>query len=71
MPPRAGIGRWHCEHRSVEFKRFLEVTDNAVPEEFNIRPVLDSYGTQKTATIRNRLARHGRFYLHFTSVSAA
>ena len=32
---------------------------------------MDNYGTHKTAAIRNWLARHPRFHVHFTPTSAS
>ncbi len=55
------IGKCYRRHRSVEFKRFLEIIDKAVPEELDIHLVLDNYGTHKTALVHNWLARNSGF----------
>ena len=65
------IGKCFRRHRSVEFKKFLDLIDQAVPPEFDIHLVLDNYGTHKTAMIHNWLARRPRYYLHFTPTSAS
>lgn len=65
------IGKCYRRHRAIEFKKFLEVIDKAVPSELEIHVVLDNYGTHKTALIHNWLARHPRFVLHFTPTSAS
>lgn len=65
------IGKCYRKHRSVEFKKFLALIDQAVPEELEIHLVLDNYGTHKTAMIHNWLARRPRFHLHFTPTSAS
>ena len=65
------IGKCYRRHRSIEFKRFLQVIDKSVPEELDIHLVLDNYGTHKTALIHNWLARRKRFHLHFTPTSAS
>ena len=36
------IGRWYPRHRSVEFRKFLTVTEKAVPKELDIHLVLDN-----------------------------
>lgn len=65
------IGKCYSRHRSVEFKRFLEEIDQAVPPEFDIDLILDNYATHKTALIHNWLVQHPRFRLHFTPTSAS
>ena len=53
----------------MEFKKFLDLIDQAVPPEFDIHLVLDNYGTHKTAMIHNWLARRPRYYLHHPGAS--
>ena len=65
------IGRCFRKHRSVEFKKFLDTIDKAVPAPLDIHLVLDNYGTHKTAMIHNWLARRTRYHLHFTPTSAS
>ncbi len=65
------IGQCCRRHRSVEFKRFLQVIDRAVPADLEVHLVLDNYGTHKTALIHSWLARRPRFHLHFTPASAS
>lgn len=65
------IGRCFRRHRSVEFKKFLDTIDKAVPAELDVHLVLDNYGTHKTTMIHNWLARHTRYHLHFTPTSAS
>ena len=65
------IGRCHSRHRSVEFRKFLDVIDAAVPEELAVHLILDNYGTHKTAMIRRWLAKRPRFHLHFTPTGAS
>jgi transposase len=64
------IGSLHRRHRSVEFRRFLDRIEEAVPEDLDIHLILDNYGTHKTAPIRNWLAKRPRFHLHFTPTGA-
>ena len=65
------VGRCFRKHRSVEFKKFLDTIDKAVPAELDVHLVLDNYGTHKTTMIHNWLARRARYHLHFTPTSAS
>ena len=60
------ISQFHQRHRSVEFRRFLDVIDAQVPAELDVHLILDNYGTHKTAIIRNWLAKRPRFPVPFT-----
>jgi len=60
------IGETHREHRSVEFKSFLNRIDKEVPAELDVHLVLDNYGTHKTPLIKSWLLRHPRFHVHYT-----
>jgi len=60
------IGELHRRHRAVEFRKFLETVDKAVPDELDVHLILDNYSTHKTPAIQRWLVRHPRFYLHFT-----
>jgi transposase len=65
------IGECHRRHRSIEFRRFLDTIDAAVPTELEVHIVLDNYGTHKTPLIHRWLAKRPRFHLHFTPTSAS
>lgn len=67
----AVIGECHRRHRSGEFRKFLDTIDQNVPQSLEVHLVLDNYGTHKTATIRNWLAKRPRFHVHFTPTSAS
>ena len=58
------IGQLHRRHRSLEFRRFLDLIDTQVPADFAVHIILDNYGTHKTALIRNWFAKRPRFHLH-------
>src|SRR6267378_3886666 len=60
------ISQLHRRHRSVEFRRFLDVIEAQVPAELEVHLILDNYGTHKTAIIRSWLAKRPRFHVHFT-----
>lgn len=60
------IGQCHRRHRSVEFRRFLDRIDAAVPADLDIHIILDNYATHKTAVVQRWLAKRPRYHLHFT-----
>jgi len=59
------------QHRAVEFKRFLEAIDKAVPKALEVHVVLDNSSTHKTPDINKWLLRHPRFHFHFTPTSSS
>jgi transposase len=65
------IGALHSRHRAIEFKRFLQTIDRAVPAELEVHLVLDNSSTHKTPAIQKWLAAHPRFVLHFTPTSSS
>lgn len=65
------IGEFHRRHRSLEFRKFLDTIDDAVPSDLDVHLILDNYGTHKTAQVRRWLAKRPRFHVHFTPTSAS
>lgn len=65
------IGQCHKRHRSVEFRKFLNTIDKAVPPGLDVHLILDNYGTHKTPMIRRWLAKRPRYHLHFTPTGAS
>lgn len=65
------IGRCFPRHRAVEFRKFLDAIEAAVPPELDIHLVLDNSATHKTKLIRDWLAKRPRYHLHFTPTSAS
>src|SRR6266404_2482707 len=65
------IGRCHRRHRAVEFRKFLDTIDAAIPPELDIHLVLDNYATHKTPLIRRWLSKRPRVHLHFTPTGAS
>jgi transposase len=57
--------------RTLEFRKFLDAIDNAVPAEFDVHVVLDNSSTHKTPDIHRWLLRHPRFTFHFTPTSSS
>lgn len=60
------LGQTRARHRSLEFRKFLDRIDAAVPAELDVHLVLDNYGTHKTQLIIRWFAKRPRYYLHFT-----
>lgn len=60
------IADTHRRQRSLEFRKFLDRIDAAVPAELDVHLVLDNYGTHKTPMIWKWLAKRPRFHVHFT-----
>jgi transposase len=65
------IGQLRRRHRSLEFRKFLDRIDAAVPAGFDVHLILDNYGTHKTAAIQRWLLKRPRFQLHFTPTGAS
>jgi transposase len=65
------IAETHRRHRSVEFRRFLDTIDAAVPAALDAHLVLDNASTHKTPPIRRWLLKRPRFHVHFTPTSAS
>jgi transposase len=65
------IGALHGRHRAIEFKKFLQTIDRAVPDELHVHLVLDNSSTHKTPAIQRWLTAHPRFVVHFTPTSSS
>jgi transposase len=65
------IGECHRRHRALEFRKFLDTIDRAVPTALDVHLILDNYGTHKTPAIHRWRVRHPRFHLHFTPTGAS
>ena len=60
------IGKCWPRHRALEFRKFLQHIDRALPADLAVHLVLDNYATHKTKEIRQWFLRHPRYTLHFT-----
>ena len=60
------LAECHRRHRSLEFRKFLNSIDKAVPEDLDVHLILDNYGTHKSRLIHKWLVKRPRFHLHFT-----
>jgi len=59
------------QHRAIEFRKFLDAIDAAVPDRLDVHVVLDNSSTHKTPAIHRWLLRHPRFTFHFTPTSSS
>jgi len=65
------LGRLTRRHRAKEFRQFLAQIDRATPPELALHLIVDNSSTHTTEAIRDFLAAHPRFHLHFTPTSAS
>jgi transposase len=65
------IGQCLPRHRHTEFLKFLRTIDQEVPKGLEIHLILDNYATHNHPTVRDWLAGHPRFELHFTPTSSS
>lgn len=65
------IGQCLPKHRHKEFLTFLRTIDKNVPAGLQIHLILDNYATHKHADVKQWLAKHPRFHLHFTPTSSS
>lgn len=65
------MGACHRRHRSVEFRKFLDQIDAAVPTDLDVHLILDNYATHKTPIIQRWMAKRPRYHLHFTPTSSS
>lgn len=61
----------HQRHRAVEFRKFLEIVDAAVPPDLDLHLILDNSSTHKTPLIRRWFVKRPRYHLHFTPTGAS
>lgn len=60
------IGQLRHRHRSVEFRKFLDLIETQAPAGFDVHLIVDNYSTHKTAIIRKWFAKRPHFHVHFT-----
>jgi transposase len=65
------IGECYPRHRAVEFRKFLDQIDAAVPVDLDVHLIVDNYATHKAPIIRRWLAKRPRYHLHFTPTHAS
>jgi transposase len=65
------IGQCLPRHRHSEFLKFLRTIDREVPNGLQIHLILDNYATHKHDNVKQWLAKHPRFHLHFIPTSSS
>lgn len=60
------LAQCKARHRHQEFLGFLRHVEQAVPRGLDVHMIVDNYATHKHARVKAWLARHPRFYLHYT-----
>jgi len=58
-------------HRHQEYLAFLKRVDANVPAELEIHLVVDNYATHKHHQVKQWLAMHPRYHVHYTPTSAS
>ncbi len=63
----------HCEqrHRHVEWLVFLRQINRETPQDKSLHLICDNYATHKHPKVKEWLAEHPRFQVHFTPTSAS
>src|ERR1700677_3996133 len=65
------IGKCYGRHRAIEFRKFLDEIEAAVPRQLDVHLVMDNYATHKTPLIRNWFAKRPRWHVHLTPTSSS
>ena len=65
------ITRTDKQHRAIEFRKFLDLVADQVPDDIDVHVILDNASTHKTAAIQKWLKRHPRWEFHFTPTSSS
>lgn len=65
------IGQCYPRHRHQEFLKFLQRLDQEFPQAVALHLILDNYGTHGHEKVKQWLARHPRFVLHFIPTSSS
>ena len=65
------ISTCYRRHRHQEFLRFLDEIEANLPRGLDVHLVMDNYGTHKVSKVRDWLARHPRYHVHFTPTSGS
>jgi transposase len=65
------ISRCEQRHRHVEWLDFLRQINRETPPDKALHLICDNYATHKHPKVKEWLARHPRFHIHFTPTSAS
>jgi len=65
------LSRTEDRHTHVEWLRFMKQIDRETPKELTIHLIVDNYCTHKNEVVKQWLAKHPRFIMHFTPTSSS
>jgi transposase len=65
------IGRCMPQHRHQEFLKFLQTINRCTPKHLDIHCIADNYATHKKQEVKDWVAKHPRFHLHFIPTSSS
>jgi transposase len=65
------IGQCFARHRHIEYLTFLRRLDREFPKSLQLHLIVDNYGTHKHPKVKEWLAQHPRFHIHFTPTSSS
>ncbi|MGZ5060064.1 MAG: IS630 family transposase [Methylobacter sp.] len=65
------IGECLPKHRHDEFLKFLKTLDKRTDKTLDVHLIVDNYATHKHLNVKDWLAKHPRFHMHFTPKSAS
>ena len=65
------IGKCYSRHRAIEFRKFLDEIEAAVPRGLDVHIVMDNYATHKAPLVRNWLVKRPRWHVHLTPTSSS
>jgi transposase len=65
------ISRTEDQHTHVDWLRFLKQIDRETPRDFGLHLIVDNYCTHKHERVRDWLAKHPRFHMHFTPTGSS
>jgi transposase len=65
------IGECLPKHRHDEFLKFLKILDKRTDKTLAVHLIVDNYATHKHPNVKDWLAKHPRFHMHFTPTSAS
>ena len=65
------IGRCMPQHRHQEFLKFLKTIDRSTPKHLDLHCIADNYATHKKQAVKDWLAQHPRFHIHFIPTASS
>lgn len=65
------FGQCKDRHRAIEFIEFLKHIDVNTPRNLDLHIISDNYAAHKTAEVKQFVAEHPRFKMHFTPTSSS